>query len=79
MFDYRSPPTMRGEFYYATDAINEAQKIILDSFDCRDEQGYQEWLCFGESVKIIAVDDALELNFDSQSFVQIACKIKTIH
>jgi len=64
------------EYETADEAIERAKYIVLRSFNERGKAGYDEWLRFGESASIIALNGAEAVNFSAQDFVKEICNVK---
>jgi len=75
MFDYDNA-WMDKEFSNAEDAIARAKDIVLRSFSKRGKDGYEEWLCFGESASVISSNGDEEVEFSAQDFVKDVCNIR---
>lgn len=75
MFSHHDPCVIGNEYNSAEDAITEAKKRILNSFEGRGEVGYSNWFSFGEDVVILALNGAKEVDFSGQNFVKEICGI----
>lgn len=72
MFDYgESWPA--GTFDTEAAAVAAAKRIIGNSFTGSGEEGYQQWLCFGEDVIIVQPLHAPDVAFQGQAFVKHLC------
>ena len=62
------------DYYTPEEAIYVAKKIILSSFTKRGQDGYDEWLKFGEDAFVVAINGSPEIpKFSGQIFVKEIC------
>jgi hypothetical protein len=73
MYDYGSSYD-HTDYYTSEEAIYVAKEIILTSFTKRGQDGYDEWMTFGEDAFIVAINGSPEITkFSGQGFVKEIC------
>ena len=75
LFQYSDKAIKGKSFDNATDAINEAKRIILDSIETKDEEGYDKWFRFGTDVVINSANEYENIDFNGQKFVKDICGV----
>lgn len=74
MFNYGETWT-HGEYGTAEEAIAQAIKIIIRSFEKTGKEGFEEWMRFGEDAGILSLGDAPEIKFSGIEFVKKYCEV----
>jgi len=66
------------DYETAEEALEVVREIIKRSFSKRGQEGYDEWMMFGESAYISPINGAPEIpKFKSQEFVRSICGLYT--
>ena len=73
MYDYGSSYE-HTDYYTYDEALCVVKEIILSSFTKRGQEGYDEWMTFGESAYVVSINGSSEVpKFSSQEFVKQIC------
>ncbi len=60
-----------------SEAVEAAKRIIRDSFSETGEEGYRQWLMFGEDVFVMAPRGAPTVEFSGRAFVRSLCGLSS--